>query len=74
MSSHEQVQQTLYMTMNLYKFNVSLITFICSFYKRRKIHVKQTDLSTVCRCNDLGGVGEDTLLQCGIELRMTLKT
>lgn len=43
MSSHEQVQQTLYMTMNLYKFNVTLFTFICSFYKRRKIHVKQTD-------------------------------
>lgn len=37
MSLHAQVQQTLY------KFNVSLITFICSFYKRSKIHVKQTD-------------------------------
>lgn len=43
MSLHAQVQQTLYMTMNLYKFIVSLFTFICPFYKRRKIHVKQTD-------------------------------
>lgn len=37
----------LYMTMNLYKFNVTLFTFIYSFYKRRKNHVKQTDKSTI---------------------------
>lgn len=35
----------LYMTMNLYKFNVTLFTFIYS--KGEKNHVKQTDKSTI---------------------------
>lgn len=31
----------LYMTMNLYKFNVTLFTFIYSFYTRRKKSCKK---------------------------------